>query len=303
MNKRGGLPLVFLTALISGISIFINKFSVSVINPYIFTFLKNVIVVIFLVSIILLTRNLKEIKKLNKKQWSQLVLIGLIGGSIPFLLFFKGLSLTSGATSSFIHKTMFIYVALLATFFLKEKLNKKIFISAILLLLGNLLLLKLTSFSFNRGDLLVLVATLLWAGENTLSKHVLKQLSGNVLAFGRMFFGSIFILIFLALANQLPLLSQLTAIQILWTLLTSSILLLFLLTWYNGIKHVKITVATSILLLGSPITTFLSIIFSRTPVALPEITGILLIFLGVLSTIYFLEKTTSKAPQHTHSEY
>lgn len=301
MNKKSGLLLVFLTALISGISIFINKFSVSVINPYIFTFLKNTVVVLFLISIILLTKNLKEIKTLTKKQWTKLILIGLIGGSIPFLLFFKGLSITSGATASFIHKTMFIYVAFLATFFLKEKINKKIFISAILLLLGNLLLLKLTSFSFNKGDLLVLIATLFWASENTLSKHTLKELSGNTVAFGRMFFGSLFILIFLAFTNQLSLLATLNTSQILWTLLTAFILLLFVTTWYNGIKYVKITIATSILLLGSPITTFLSIIFLRTSITLLELTGILLITLGVLSTIYFLERTTIITPLHTHN--
>ena len=44
MNKNKGFLLVLATAFISGLSIFINKFGVSVINPYIFTGLKNIII-------------------------------------------------------------------------------------------------------------------------------------------------------------------------------------------------------------------------------------------------------------------
>ncbi len=139
--KQKGLLLVLSTAIISGFSIFINKYSVSVINPYIFTFLKNFLVAIAISGLILGLKDWKSLKKLTKKQWGLLLAIGLIGGSIPFLLFFKGLSLTNAAESSFIQKTMFIYVTLLALIFLKEKLNKNFLIGGFFLMLGNLFLL------------------------------------------------------------------------------------------------------------------------------------------------------------------
>lgn len=290
IKQQQGLFLVFLTALISGVSIFLNKYSVSAINPYVFTFLKNVVVAVALLSLLLLFRNFNELKNLNKKQWWNLVLIGLVGGSIPFLLFFKGLSLTSSSMGSFIHKTMFIYVGVLAVIFLREKLTKSIFFASVLLLLGNFLILKLKAISFNIGDLLVLIATLFWAIENTLSKHVLEKLSGNVVAFGRMFFGSIFILIFLGFTNQLPLITNLNSLQILWILFTAVLLLGFVITWYNGIKLVKITVAASILLLGSPITTLLNFIFSEGAIGFIEISGIFLIMAGVVVMVFFVEK-------------
>lgn len=53
MIKNKGYFLVLGTAFISGFSIFINKFGVSVINPYIFTFLKNAVVALILCAIIL----------------------------------------------------------------------------------------------------------------------------------------------------------------------------------------------------------------------------------------------------------
>lgn len=291
---KKGLSLVFLTAIISGVSIFLNKYSVSAINPYVFTFLKNVVVAVALLSLILMLKNFNELIKLNKKQWLNLVLIGLIGGSVPFLLFFKGLSLTSSAMGSFIHKSMFVYVGVLAVIFLREKLSKSIFISSILLLAGNFLILKLKSFSFNYGDLLILIATLFWAVENVISKHVLKKLSGNVVAFGRMFFGSIFILLFLGFTNQLAPIKDINASQFLWVLFTSLLLLLYVVTWYNGIKTIKVTVATSVLLIGSPVTTLLSSVFSGSISSLIELFGIVLTIIGVVIMIKFVDKSKSQ---------
>lgn len=297
MDKKRGIILVLLTAIISGFSIFINKFGVSGINPYIFTFAKNTLVAIFLASIILFTLEYKRIKKLKLKQWSSLALVGLLGGSIPFLLFFKGLQLTSGASGAFIHKTMFLFVAILALVFLKEKLNKYLLLGAALLLAGNFLLLKLTAFNFELGELLILTATLFWATEFTLSKHLLKNIAPNIVAFGRMFFGSIFIIAFLASTSQLTQIATITLNQFTWILLTSVFLLLYVTTWYNGLKHIKVTTAACILLLGSPITTILSFIFLQSTVTIYQILGITLISAGVLLTIYCSETISAAYPK------
>tara|TARA_Y100000310_G_scaffold343478_1_gene451310 strand:- start:2788 stop:3696 length:909 start_codon:yes stop_codon:yes gene_type:complete len=301
MNKKNGLILVFLTAIISGFSIFINKFGVSGIDSSVFTFSKNIVVALFLFSVVLLIGEFKVLKNLTKKQWLNLGLIGLIGGAIPFLLFFKGLQLGSVVGGAFIHKTLFIYASLFALLFLKEKLNWKIIVVAGLLLIGNLLLLKIKAFSFGFGEGLVLIATLFWAGENVLSKHVLKELSGNVVSFGRMFFGSVFILIFLMFTGKLNLVYSLSLSQISWIIITSVMLLLFVMTYYNGLKFVKVSTATSILLLGSPITTLLSFVFAGSNLVLSQVLGILLILVGILVSVFFVEFTDSKLQLHSHN--
>jgi len=295
--KKSGIILVLLTAIISGVSIFLNKFGVQGINPYIFTFAKNIIVALFLFSIIIFATQFQKIKQLTKKDWLKLSLVGLLGGSIPFLLFFKGLQLTTGASGAFVHKTMFIFVAIFALTFLKEKLNKTIFVAAVFLLLGNLLLLKLNSFAFTTGEILILLATLFWAAEFTLSKHVLKNVSGNIVAFGRMFFGSLFILIFLLATNQFQIIQTITLSQLSWILITSTFLFFYVLTWYNGLKQIKVTTATAILLLGSPITTLLSIIFLGTTVTLLQLMGVLSISIGIFLVIYFSEAISAAYPK------
>ena len=251
--------MVFSAAIISGFSIWINKYSVSVINPYIFTFLKNIAVVFLLTCLLSALKDWTKFKKLTGRQWVSLILIGLVGGSIPFLLFFKGLSLTTAAQGSFIHKTMFVYVAILAAIFLKEKVNREFLAGALFLLVGNALLLNKLSFTFGKGDILILAATFFWAIENIISKNALKKLDARIVGWGRMFFGSLFILFFLGFTGQIHLLGALKTQQIVWTLITSAILFGYVITWYSGLKHVPATTATAILMLGSPITTLLAL--------------------------------------------
>ena len=303
MDKKYGVLLVFLTAIISGVSIFTNKYGVSKVEPYTFTFLKNVLVAIFLLSLVLFTKELK-VANLKKKQIYQLILIGLIGGSIPFLLFFKGLSMTSASVGGFIHKTLFIFASFFALIFLKEKIPKKMLIIALILIIGNFLLLNLKSFSFGIGEFLILIATVMWGLENVISKHVLKQLSGNLVALGRMFFGSLFILLFLIFTNKINIISSLTYNDVIWILLTSVLLLFFVITYYNGLKYIKVSVATSILLLGSPITTLLSYLFSNYNISINELFGMVLILVGIIASVLFGEYSRDKVKvfqQHTHN--
>ena len=288
--KNKGIIFILFTAVISGFSIFINKFGVKGIDSTLFTFTKNLIVAIFLLAIILGFSEFDNLKRLSKRQWSSLVLVGFVGGSIPFVLFFRGLQMTNGAVGSFIHKTMFIFVAILATLFLRERLNKKVFIPAVFLLGGNFLLLRITNFEYGLGALSVLIATLFWSLENVISKHLLKAIEPKVLAFGRLFFGSIFIIVYMALTNKLQLISQLTLAQFSWILISAPFLLLYVITWYTGLKYVKATTATSILLLGSPITALLSFVFLGVSLSVLQAVGMLLIIVGIISMVLLIEK-------------
>jgi len=278
---KKGYFLVFLTALISGFTIFINKFGVTAVNPNIYTFLRVLTVAIFLTGLLFFLKDWRTLKNLTKKQWLLLITIGLVGGSIPFLLFFRGLSLTNAAQGSFVHKTMFIWVVFLAALFLKEKIDKKFLVGGLFLLLGSLILLKKLPYSLNQGDLLVFLATLFWAAENTISKYVLRDLEGRIVAWARMFFGALFILIFLLATNQLPLISGLTLRQINWVLITAVILFGYVMTWYSGLKFIPVSQATVILLLGSPITTLLSFIQTR-QINLQDLLASFLTILGIV---------------------
>lgn len=293
---KKGILLVLSTAIISGFSIFINKFGVSVVNPYVFTGLKNIVVALFVCCLLLAMKDWRVLKKLDRKYWGLLLAIGLAGGSIPFLLFFKGLFLTTGVQGAFIHKTMFIYVAVLAAFFLKEKISKKLLFGGLLLLLGNAFLLKFIPHSLGKGDLLILLATLFWAVENIISKYTLKELPSRIVIWGRMFFGSIFILIFLAFTGQINLIGSLNINQMAWVVVTSVILFGYVITWYSGLKYIPVSIAVPILLLGSPITTLLTFIYSGA-INPKEILGSGLILVGIAIILGFNYIRRSNLPK------
>jgi drug/metabolite transporter (DMT)-like permease len=276
-NKNKGLILVLFTAIISGFSVFVNKFAVAVNNPNIFAFAKNTIVVIFLSGLLLAFNKHKILFSLDKKQWGQLILLGLLGGSVPFLLFFKGLSLTSAAQGAFIHKTMFVFVAILAAWFLRERINKNFILGGLFLLAANLMVLKSLNFHFGMGDLLVLLATLLWSAEVIFAKYILRDLSGNLVAWGRMFFGAIFIFIYLGITGQATQALAINQSQFGWILITAVLLFGYTATWYNGLKHIPASLASTILLLGMPITTLLAASYSGKLVSKDIYSGILIV--------------------------
>ncbi len=279
MSEKRGFLLVLLTAIVSGVSIFANSFAVKGFDPFVFTFLKNAIVALFLFSLILLIKELPSIKELSKRQWTKLVAIGLVGGSIPFLMFFYALKLSTAINAGFLHKTLFLWASVFAFFFLKEKIDKRFLGAAVLLLAGNFLLFSISSFGL--PEILILAATMLWAGENVLSKHVLAETNGRVVAFGRMFFGSVFILAFLFFTNNVGPIFELSIEQFYWSIIASGFLFAYVATFYSGLKHLPVHKATSVLLLAQPITAILSLAFLGKVVSVQQSFGFLLIIGGV----------------------
>src|SRR4030042_1367097 len=104
-NLHRGILLAFLTALISGVSNFYNKIALTQTgDPLVFTTLKNSLVGLFLLPMIFSDCKALNFKKSVKKYGFGLLAIAIIGGSLPFALYFTGLNSTSASVASFIHK-------------------------------------------------------------------------------------------------------------------------------------------------------------------------------------------------------
>ncbi|HLA25543.1 MAG TPA: EamA family transporter, partial [Patescibacteria group bacterium] len=83
------IGLALLTAVFSGVNNFITKIAVTAVkDPVVFTTLKNAIVAVFIIGIIIIWKKRSELKTLTPKQKKLLILIGIIGGGIPFILYF-----------------------------------------------------------------------------------------------------------------------------------------------------------------------------------------------------------------------
>src|SRR3989338_627235 len=284
MSNEKGIMFGFITALISGVSIFVNSFGVSLSDPFVYTTIKNALVVVFILSTFFIFKNMRELSALTKKQIAQLVIIGLIGGSVPFLLFFYGLSLGIASVSSFIFRSLFIFASLMAVFYLKEKIDHRFFIGALIVFIGNFLLVK-GDLAFGTGQIMVLIATLLWAIEYNYSRKVLAALSPRVVALGRMFFGSIFLLVFLGATGKINALFVISYDILPCTIIASLFLFLYVTFFYSALKYTTVSNATAALALGGPITALLNAVFIGKVPVITEIIGLLLTVIGAIVII------------------
>lgn len=287
-NIQKGIYFAFVTAIISGVAIFLNKFAVGVLkDPYIFATTKNIIVGLVLISGLVLIGKWQVIRKLSKKEWIMLILIGIVGGSIPFLLFFKGLSLSTAPTAAFVHKTLFIWVTILAIPFLKEKLTHYQVGALILLFFGNYLLGGLKGWHIGQAELLVFLAVILWSIENIIAKNVLKTVPSEIGAAARMFFGAIIMIIYLGFVGKISPVISLNFVQWSWVIVLSVFLLAYVTFWYKALKNAPVTIVASILVLGSPITTLLNSIFITRHFPVSVVFGFIIIIIGILIFVKF----------------
>lgn len=286
-NELKGTILVLLTALGSGAAIIINRFFVLNIDPTVFTATRALLIgLVFFAFSKINKRESKPVPLIN------LIILGIIGGGLAFLMFFTGLPLTTGGRAAFIHKTLPVWASVLAYFFLRERITKKQvgLIALALFGLGIMEFDKIAS-AVRFGDLLVLGATLLWAAENLLAKKFMNLGETNWrVTFGRMFFGSLLLFSVITLQGKLGILLSLQPIQ--WVYVGVSTLMLFwyVLTWYWGLRYINLSKATGLLLIAPVISLVLgAVILSETIYPL-QLLGSLLILTGCV----FLSRTKSE---------
>ncbi len=262
MHYGRSLALALGTALISGLANFVNKFGVSFwSSSTAYTTAKNVVAALLLAGLVVALKKLPELKRITRGQWLRLAAIAVIGGSIPFVLFFKGLTLISAGEASFIHKTMFLWVALLSLFIFRERLGRMQLAALVVLAGGVFLLDKPTGWLVSPGSLLVFGATILWAVENIIAKITLRDVSPAVVGWARMFVGSVVLVGYLALRGELSSIVPTTAAQAGWALATGIILFGYVTTWYAALKLAPATFVSSVLVIATPITLILNATF------------------------------------------
>lgn len=232
-------------------------------QPVVFTAVKNAGVGLLILAILLAFRKWKLVKKLNRKELIYLFLIGIIGGSIPFYLYFTGLTQIPAANAAIIHKSLVIWVALMAIPLLKEKMSPLQIFGVILLFGANLLVGGFQGFTFHEGELLILVATIFWAIENILAKKILPTVDPDIVTAFRMGFGSIILLVAAGITAPSALIKSLslTSTQWFFMIITMATLLGYVMSWYRALKYAPATTVTSILVASTLVTNVLSAIF------------------------------------------
>jgi drug/metabolite transporter (DMT)-like permease len=227
----------------------------------VYTTAKNAVAGLLLLALALpvLTRSSRGGLPRSKPQWASLLAIAVVGGSVPFVLFFEGLARAEATQAAFIQKTLVVWVALLAVPLLQERLGPAHVAAIALLLAGQVWLAgDAGTVVFGTGEALILAATLLWAVEVVIAKRLLASVGPRTVGAARMAVGTVVLLGWVAVSGRAHELWSLSAVQWSWVLLTGLILTGYVATWFAALARAQAVDVTAVLVFGAVVTAVLS---------------------------------------------
>jgi drug/metabolite transporter (DMT)-like permease len=285
-RETTGTVLAILTAVISGISIPLNKVFVVDMEPAVFTAVRALIIGLIFFAFAG-WHSKRSRKPLTKVPWKYLIAIGIIGGGLAYLMYFSGLSLTTSSRAAFLHKTLPVYTTVLAFIFLRERVSRRQSFGLLAMLAGTFLLvygqIDPSQFWTNPqlGDMLVLAATMFWGVENVLAKYALiKDESNLVVSFSRMLIGSLFLFAAVLALGKTGALLSMNPAQAVNVLVSTGLLSGYVLCYYWSLKLINVSKASTILLLAPVITLFIGVYALGEPFPFNQRLGSVLILAG-----------------------
>jgi drug/metabolite transporter (DMT)-like permease len=207
--------------------------------------------------------------------------VAVVGGSVPFVLFFEGLALATSTDAAFIHKTLVIWVIVLATVLLHERVGLLQLGAVALLLVGQAVLSGgVDQVSLGPGEWMILAATILWAIETVIAKRLLVTVSPPTLAVARMAGGAALLIGYGLIRGAFSTLGEVTALHLGWIALTAVTLACYVWTWYAALSRAPAVDVTAVLVGGAVITALLET--GIRGVELPPVAGLALVATGVV---------------------
>ena len=272
-------------ALVSGVAVFVNGLAVRHFDDAtVYTTAKNLwagvllTVALFAVPV----SAARRATAIPRGTWPRLAVVAVIGGAIPFVLFFEGLAVATSTDAAFIHKTLVVWVAAGAVIVLRERLRPAHLAAIALLVVGHVVVSGgVTLTGAGRGEALILVATLLWALEVLLVKRLLVTVPARYLAVVRMLGGSVVLLGWLAVRGDLGALVGFGSGQWWWIAVTGTTLAAFVSLWYRALAAAPATDVTAVLVAGAVVTAILNTGFRGVPVTVDAV-GYLAVLAGVI---------------------
>jgi len=279
-TRANGIALAFVAALVSGVSIYVNAHAVRHFgDATVYTTAKNAVAGVLLLALLAIAPRRKEAPRPRRaRHWPALAAVAIVGGSVPFVLFFEGLARAQATDASFIQKTLVVWVALLAVPILRERFRAPHAAAIVLLILGQAWLVgHLGTVTFGSGEAMILGATLLWAVETVFVKHLLGSIPSRTLAAARMGGGTVALLAWLVLTGKAGQLGGFGVEQWRWILLTGLLLTAYVATWYAALARAQAVDVTAMLVFGAVVTAVLSGAADGAPV---NVTGAILVAAG-----------------------
>lgn len=283
-DPRLGYPAAVLAAVVSGFAVFYNGFGVRLFpDATLYTTLKNGVVgALVLAPFALLPGARRELASLGRRRWAWLTALALVGGSVPYVLFFEGLRQTTPATGAVLNHLQFAVVALLAVPLLHERVTPAMWLGLTALLAGAVLGTDVGAMRWNAGAALVLSSTVLFGAGFVLAKHLLRDLSTWTVMAAKMTAGSAVLLAYSGITGRLGAVAHLSGPQWRFVLVSGLVLLTFTAATLVAIRHAQVTTVIAIGMAAPAITLLLQEAAGRAVrLAQADVAGLALTLLAV----------------------
>ncbi len=308
-----GVVVAGITALISGLSVFVNSYGVHAVRaPAVYTTAKNLVAAVVLAGCALgawqvrrrwpgsaaarfVSVEREDAVPVTRRRalgaggllpWLGLAYVGIVGGGLAFVLFFDGLADTTATPAAFGRDTLVIWVAVLAVSFLHERTHWWNWAAIALLVVGEVVVAGgVGHLAPSRGQLLVLSSSVLWAIEVVLAKVLLRRVAPASISLVRMGVGAIALVGYLAASGSLRALAALDAAQVGWAILTGLLLAAYVATWMTALTRARVLDVTSILV-GSALVTALLQAAAGTRSLAPQAVGLALVTIGAGTVVW-----------------
>jgi drug/metabolite transporter (DMT)-like permease len=286
-TRAGGIALALVTAAVSGVAVFVNDDAVKRFpDATTYTTAKNLVAAAVLCGLWLATgrrvrplRHEDQERPASRPPWG-LLAVGIVGGSVPFVLFLEGLARSTSVPAAFIHKTLVVWVALLAVPLLGERFDRWHAGAVGALVVGQALLVgNVTDLRPGAGEAMILAATLLWAIEVVLARWLLPGYTSLAVGTARMGIGVVVLLAWVVVSGRGDDLTGLAPHQWGWALLTGPLLVGYVATWFAALSRAHAVDVTAVLVAGALVTALLDAAVRGAALA-PDATALPLIALA-----------------------
>lgn len=286
MTVGWGIGLAASAAAISGLAVWLNAFAVKQVpDAALYTTLKNGVAALVLLAAAAVLVRPGSARALQPRQRVVLVVVGLLGGGLAFLLFFSGLAAASAPSAAFIQKTLFVWVAILAVPFLGERLGVAQLAALGVLVVGQAIVLPPRDLAWGNGETMIVGATLIWAVEVVLVRRYLRDIPAALVALGRLGIGLLALGGFVLATGRTAGLANLTSEAWGWILLTGLILAGYVAAWFGALRRAPASVVASVLVGGAVITGTLQAIAKGAAPAQDLVAGYVALTVGVIASV------------------
>lgn len=274
-------------ALFSGLTSVFAKTGIKDINSLFATFLRTIIISLFLFIIVLIKNDLSDLFLLNKKTILFLILSG-ISNTLLWICYFKALDIGTVSKVTPVDKTSIILTLILSTIFLNEQITITKIISIILILLGTFLTIKKDDKNNNNNKWIIYaVLTAIFTSTTTiLSKIGIENTNTTLITFLRTLIVLIILMIIVIIKKKYNFLKTIKSKSWIFIILSGLSTSLSWLFYFKALSLGEASIVFPIEKLSLVVSILISVPFLKEKINKKQTIGIIIIIIGT-SLLFF----------------